>query len=821
MKTKKQILLPSKDIISRGQQDLYVELDLNSSSTIIKSEKINNDFDVLKQFNDERNSSRNFSIYGIVDSNVVDSSNILVEMRDEHMGFISSAITTSLALNQVNIFGKSRGKYFFDLSNFSGTSINLLVKSDGQNYEDIITSRQLVFSDSSGELVPYGTETLDFGFDGNFSELNNNFPFFYNKHWIKQDITIPALIPASVRFGLNSYELSEGEETLVSIELSRPSILGIESLDLISFSATLSTNDYISSASTSLSWSIGEQVKTFSFNALPDSINELTESIFYRLENLLNILPSNEMATVINVKDSTQRKYVSYHIPYVHQNRTPFTGQTVTNQQFSVQVPHPSILRNGHFYDKRNEEFYPVDKYSIEIKNEGIDTIIPVDNGVIQILSEQTWAAGEIKTFSIIQSYDSQNLEEILFTFKYANEVDRFLANGLMYRLSIDGVNSLVGSAEFFDSKLTQWETIFEKPFTHTVSGNNVFVRSTCPGHPLNLFFGSSEFNGQYLSVVLTAQTLSQFQPANQIEKVITLCANSADGNSCEYSFNFVKNHYSSVFIGSSQITAGVTPSNAFLNSTYSDVATQFNKNFGTFGFLECISKNDPNPLGSSTSEVTVNGFVFMSSNPYQRSELSSANWSSGQVNTIPCTSSDLSVANRVKVAVLNVDPQTPLPKTWSVKIDPNNSGNYISFSLTTTNPSLLSIRNNLFNRMYGTTPQFRQTTAFAMNNPVAGPSFVFPKKSRVYAYTPSLSQVGNATSAYYHYATPTAETIILSGSSNLIDFGVRGNIGISYTVFQEREVIGVTQNPHNNKMGGFNTKVVGGPNNGLFVVPI
>jgi hypothetical protein len=101
--------------------------------------------------------------------------------------------------------GKKRGRYMInDISpiNFTGSSLYFKIISTDTAINQMISEntyeQQLVFTtltiNNAGERV---VEQLNYGLseavtdcDGNSFEVNNDFDFFYNKHWIKNDIAI-------------------------------------------------------------------------------------------------------------------------------------------------------------------------------------------------------------------------------------------------------------------------------------------------------------------------------------------------------------------------------------------------------------------------------------------------------------------------------------------------------------------------------------------------------------------------------------------------------------------------------------------------------
>ena len=80
MEQKKKILLGEKDIMSKDNEDLFLNLNLNTTFSSIRNDKYENVFDVEAQFKKERNASRDFRIYGIVDATVTDCDNLQISI---------------------------------------------------------------------------------------------------------------------------------------------------------------------------------------------------------------------------------------------------------------------------------------------------------------------------------------------------------------------------------------------------------------------------------------------------------------------------------------------------------------------------------------------------------------------------------------------------------------------------------------------------------------------------------------------------------------------------------------------------------------------
>jgi hypothetical protein len=184
-KQKKKILLNSTKNKTSKNVDIFLDVDLFSTKNEIKKEVLNNDFNLNKQFSKERNLCRNFRIYGEIQSNVVDCDNITIKIfsDSDYINLIDTIQTTSVGYKSKNVFGKKRGKYILSLNNANFNTVYFLIESNNLNFFDQKWSQQIVFFDLDNNFIPYGTETIDVDLNFNSININNNFDFFYNKHW--------------------------------------------------------------------------------------------------------------------------------------------------------------------------------------------------------------------------------------------------------------------------------------------------------------------------------------------------------------------------------------------------------------------------------------------------------------------------------------------------------------------------------------------------------------------------------------------------------------------------------------------------------------
>jgi len=210
MDNRKKILLGNKDILSRTVKDFYIDVNLSKDNREIWQYKYDNVFDITYFYNKERRESREFIIYGAIDSYLCDCNDLIIKVYDNSQ-CIGQPIATTNSKELVsqympfkNLYGKRRGRYIVDNIplGFSGFSIYMKVESQNSSINDIIQhnvyEQQIIFTtltfSNSGEKI---VEKLDYGLneavtdcDGNVFEVNNDFDFFYNKHWIKKNLNI-------------------------------------------------------------------------------------------------------------------------------------------------------------------------------------------------------------------------------------------------------------------------------------------------------------------------------------------------------------------------------------------------------------------------------------------------------------------------------------------------------------------------------------------------------------------------------------------------------------------------------------------------------
>lgn len=224
----KKILLKSYDVQPFINQDEYISFELYSTVKNIKENFLNNNFDLNLQYDAERNISRKFFVYGKLYSKNVDVSKVNMifktsnndtlyspDLKNNLIGEDKKSIminATQLAAEESisrNIFDKKVCSYFiqFEIKNdlnkktndlliqITGSSLSVVgtpLTSITESYNPVnnIYKTPLVIYDDEGNFVPYGTDDTVFDEDLNIVEKNNDYPFLYDYHFIRQDFDV-------------------------------------------------------------------------------------------------------------------------------------------------------------------------------------------------------------------------------------------------------------------------------------------------------------------------------------------------------------------------------------------------------------------------------------------------------------------------------------------------------------------------------------------------------------------------------------------------------------------------------------------------------
>ncbi len=736
MDNKKKILLGEKDIISKSNEDLYINLNLNTTFNELKNDKFENVFDVSKQFDKERNTSRDFRIYGIIDATITDCNNLQLSAYSSAYsgtginsgttilsGLVKSFSSTDLVYNGYNTYGKKKGKYILELSSYTNDFVYIKIPSNNATYKDQIYVQQLIFKDADGNFVDYGTQTIDITENGNAIEINNDFYFLYNKHWIKKDLSIEEEKQAKVFFSaaslVDTVSESMSANVFFNVVLDKPSPFGLEVVDLGIMNRTLDSpeisvrdqnNNVIPSFPTTLTFQKGEQIKNFSFNSDIDTLQELVEDMTLELTNFKLVNTGSPLTHTIFVVDSTPRNKVKLNFQNIYQNRNYFTGRVGTISSSVFSFPMPAVLRNGLNYEGTPMEFYPIDNFTLKIKNIGINTILPV-NSVLGINSEQIFATGQELTFNIDTQYQNTEKHAIKFYFaqEKSNNISNIIAsisgasiNGIpivdyykTYRIDYNNFLSCfknTADASTNNQNISGWGRYnLDRPFDviENLSGLTITLVAKNTGTRLDLksygnfpnLFDTSDPRLQLLGI--TAKTIQEFVQTEQIPLEIVLGANINNNSQAQYAFEIIKTGYDRMTFTSSTLNADVVPPSYKLVAGYHDILRNWDNTSNTPVYVHSgVTSNWSNVYNGTgfytSGEAYVNGILLLANLYFDRTQntytyfpgqqsLNSTHFTNASGNfradflpasitTVPSTSEILSPQNRKQKGILRIE---------------------------------------------------------------------------------------------------------------------------------------------------------------------
>ena len=351
-----KILIPSEDYVNAKNIALFINSELSGDKNFLRPDKADNLFDMSAKFEEERNASLKFCLYGKVESKWGDCNNLKIEFKindsSTNIGtgltnsnypfwiydktsaisaytwnFMSKSLDLSNGSLSKNIYGKNKGHYFFpfelDMNSITNSNKSMFVKI----YDTIdslycVQEFPFIYFNEDGNLLEFGTETAEILDDGTIIEINNNYPFFYDRHWIRREIEPTG--PPFVYFSQPSLTFTEGDpyqpEYLVDkivqfdVALSKPP-QGIEKIRL-SFVygqdedyqeyTTISRQGFppdIESNFLEIEWNsaTASTVQSISFKLNDDYLVESTERFTLKIIPILGVLPDPEKPQLMSI----------------------------------------------------------------------------------------------------------------------------------------------------------------------------------------------------------------------------------------------------------------------------------------------------------------------------------------------------------------------------------------------------------------------------------------------------------------------------------------------------------------------------------------
>lgn len=470
--------------------------------------------------------------------------------------------------------------------------VQIIGDQDAVVEEVQLFKNQLVFTDDDGALIKYGSETLDISEDGSIDVVENDFPFFYNTHWIKNNIEITRNITRIMSFDSDAFSIETGEVTTVSVSLNKPSALGVEKASVVIFSDDATEDvDYTYFPKT-IQWNKGEVSKEITIQTLSSDFSPTTKNLFLTVSQVVRaeVNPSKSGVN-IEVADANVSRFTTISIPRVFNNLKSFGNRIVSNNdtQELEQIARPSIFRNGGEFDGIPEEFYPTDQFTLTITNNGEIVAYDPIPGISE--TEFTLGFGESIVASVGANFAGNSpLNTYTITVnKPAEAVSGALdINGHIY-LNIDTITDLIEAVQSDAS---------DKSFTLSTVGNtSVEIASTTPGVPVNI----TKFDP---SSIITINEDHPYTFLEQTPLSFRLKANRG-GQRVDYEIKLEKEGFESITVNTGELAAKeINPDVYFLVTSYSDISS----------FLEDGECLQADGVGIR-NDIVFNGALFIADN--------------------------------------------------------------------------------------------------------------------------------------------------------------------------------------------------------------
>lgn len=608
MDDKKKIVLSSKDVFPKKIEDIFINVNLQKSFDIIKKERLDYNFDLFEKFRSQRNKSRNFIVYGIIDSTIIDCDNLTIKVWSNSVinngnqvlsGLLQTITSQQIGFGDKNVFGKMRGKYIVVLDNYQDSdTIYLEVEGNNSTYGRTVIEQRLVFKDSNNDFVEYGTETVDIGLNGEIINIENNFPFFYNKHWVKSNFQIEKVKFRNVSFSKSSYIVSEGDSKVIKIELSEPSVFGHEKITVSLDTPIFETYnhaapdlDFIVNSPNinfpiDLTWDIGEQFKEIDITALQDfiiekSIETLSISLILPENVTINQGILNINTSTISIIDLTPKKGVVYNFQKIIKNITPLIEAedfyvnlgVIPGYEMNIFGAAEPSNQDGEF--SANYRFFPNDDFKLTIINEGDNTTLPN----IPELANTNLFLGSNDSVTLDIKNDYQDFNSLPKEVAVLNFVSKdasgsvpgiFYINGVTFGTTFLAADNFVLEINNFYSNSN-----LPIPFDIFQQGKVVTLTAKHPATNINVYIPKVELNIENNYLTFYALENSSEHPNYPLGRTsniteqksfkLNLYANLNQSTSCRYSFIIEKPGYKTIFINSDTFESSLDFNEVFL----------------------------------------------------------------------------------------------------------------------------------------------------------------------------------------------------------------------------------------------------------------
>ncbi len=366
----KKIILGEKKYIGNQNEDNFLDIELSREIENLKIDSLQNIFDYQAQFIKERNDSLKFCVYGIVESRYGHCDNLAIKayisdfkktaqtvkeiiytpyihnnsISGTDFVFLTKPLSDKNKLSK-NIYGTNKGCYFFyfEIPNKEITKTKSLFLEIFDQINELYGefSIPILYYDEDKERIEFGTETADFDEDNTIQSINNNFPFFYDKHWVKFNLEPTG--PQVVFFENDIITIKENEVTnyKIPISLEKPSEYGLEKVKIIidygldeygqPYTNADLYNDYLFTEQI-LTWAIGEKTKEISIDIINDLKVERNEKIVFRIIPITNtrIDINTNNSTILYIESEDKPASIYFDVPSLNFNR-PLFSPTINN----------------------------------------------------------------------------------------------------------------------------------------------------------------------------------------------------------------------------------------------------------------------------------------------------------------------------------------------------------------------------------------------------------------------------------------------------------------------------------------------------------
>lgn len=375
MKDKRKILLGTKDVLPQVNNDVYINLEIRRTSDELQTEIVNNDFNLRDQFNTERRQSLKFCVYGTLNSIFSNVSFIDLEIKTNHEDLMyipriesnaKAAVTHTIQAKPLsknnklskNIFNKDKSSFYFlfelspGIKNFGETKTLEIKINSTTTTKKVYAELEIpfLFFDDDKNLIDFGNDTASFDLNGEEQIIENDFPFLYGTHWIKNEISLPRPLFLSLRrsqkSNLNNLTVQETAGTVKFIAaLDFPSIYGIEKAEIYikKDETQKNPNDDFYFEPKKLSWDVGEQFKEVTIDVVDDLFVEGDEKLLFGFRDIEYAEESDKNTFELTIQNDDTPSILTFENGGQEIISTATTISTFIITDKPVKVPNQTI----------------------------------------------------------------------------------------------------------------------------------------------------------------------------------------------------------------------------------------------------------------------------------------------------------------------------------------------------------------------------------------------------------------------------------------------------------------------------------------------